>query len=127
MSNLLKLYAPEEYWTAPNRYSGVNGCGVEGWKGTLVPDNLLGVDITKACNIHDWMYGEGKTLADKNEADRVFFNNMVRTINYNADNFVLKKVQLLAAQTYYEAVCLFGGVAYWEDKNSSSNFREVLV
>lgn len=125
----LKLYAPKAYWDAidakADLSSILNGCGEEDWKGALIPENLLGLSVTPACNIHDWMYAKGKTIADKDEADRVFLNNMIRIINHGTDDFVLKKLRLAAAQTYYEAVCLFGGVAFWDGKNPDENFREL--
>jgi hypothetical protein len=125
----VKLYAPKEYWDATEieRKKITNGCGSEGWKGALVPNDLLGVDIKPACDIHDWMYSKGKKIEDKDQADRVFLNNMVRIINCSTENSVLKKIQLLEAKTYYEAVCVFGGDAFWEGKNSDESFKEVIL
>ena len=135
MNNSLKLYAPENYWNAINSQQDLskilNGCGTDGWKGQLVPETLWGLSVTDACNIHDWMYEQGKTIADKEEADRVFLNNMVRTVNHHHANnscifgCIKKKLQLIRARTYYEAVKHFGGDAFWANVNLDQNFKAV--
>jgi hypothetical protein len=128
-SKKLKLYAPKEYWNAIDAKTDIssiiNGCGTTDWKGELIPESLLGLSITPACNIHDWMYYYGETYQDKEEADRVFLNNMVRIINNDSDNVFLKKARLAEAKVYYEAVKNFGGHAFWENKNQTGTFREV--
>jgi len=48
-----------------------NGCGSADSKFDFVPDNLLGLAILAACQVHDWMYHVGKTFDDKELADRV--------------------------------------------------------
>ncbi len=142
MSNPLKLYAPKEYWDAITDAKKddekktelekiLNGCGAEGWKSALVPETLWGLSVTSACNIHDWMYTFPKisTIEDKELADRVFLNNMVRIINHHHENdscvigCILKKLRLRRARIYYEAVSLFGGDAFWAGKNTDDNFQ----
>ena len=49
-----------------------NGCGPAGVKIDLVPDALLGLDVTGPCNRHDWMYHDGQ---DRALADAVFIAN----------------------------------------------------
>lgn len=121
----LKLYAPVEYWNATNEeLSGItNGCGTSGWKGMLVPENIWGLPVSESCNIHDWMYHHGQAIEDKNEADRVFLNNMTRTINAQRSNSVVRKLRLVRANTYYQAVKNFGGEAFWANKNSLEEYR----
>lgn len=115
-----KLYAPPGFWAAtPEQLAEVcNGCGTGGWKGKLVPDRMWGLDITLACQIHDWMYRFGKTEEDKLEADRVFLNNLLRIINNHGG--WLTWPRRYRATTYYSAVRDFGGPAYWDGKNEAS-------
>ena len=121
--NDMKLYAPESYWTATpeQRKTICNGCGVAGWKGKLVPDTMWGLNISKACDIHDWMYHFGKTEEDRCEADRVFLNNLIRIIN--AEGGWLAFLRRYRATTYYNAVHSFGGPAFWDNKNADSSMQ----
>ena len=121
----LKLYAPESYWVATpdERELIVNGCGTSGWKGKLVPESLYGLSVSESCNIHDWMYHHGKDINDKNTADRVFLNNMIRTIEHKGGFCLLRKLRLRRARLYYRAVENFGGPAFWANKNKPEQFR----
>jgi len=118
-----QLYAPEFYMTlAPeDRARMVNGCGPGGWKLDIVPDTIYGLDISSACDIHDYMYTVGLELADKEEADRVFLNNMLRLIQANSSCWLLRKLRRQRARTYYEAVSHFGGPAFWSGKNPQTH------
>ena len=113
----LQLYAPESYWSAtPTERSEVcNGCGTAGWKGKLVPNTMWGLNIRKACDIHDWMYHFGVTEADRYEADKAFLNNLIRIIN--SQGGWLAPLRRYRATTYYNAVHQFGGAAFWDNKN----------
>jgi hypothetical protein len=116
-----ELYAPPSYVAASEavRRAHTNGCGA-GVLALLVPNTIWGLDITVACNIHDWMYGEGETMADKEEADDVFRNNLIRLIDTRTPWGWLKKLRLRRARTYYLAVHHFGGPAFWRTKNPSA-------
>lgn len=124
---LVWLYAPELYLTLPaaERKKLVNGCGPGGWKIDLVPDTLWGLDISEACNIHDFMYTVGVDLAAKEEADRVFLNNMLRLIDARGSMRWLKTLRRMRARKYYEAVVHFGGPAYWHGKNPQVNLLQL--
>lgn len=113
------LYAPESYVAASPevRAHVVNGCGPGGWKVDLVPDTIWGLDIAAVCDIHDWMYAAGTTLADKEEADRVFLNNILRLIDLGSSCWLLRRLRRRRARIYYEAVQHFGGPAFWAGKN----------
>jgi hypothetical protein len=118
------LFAPSEYWTLSQvqRKAICNGCGAGKLLGLVVPDNILGVNITEACDIHDFMYATGKTIGDKYLADRVFLNNMVRLILADkSDDLLLRKRRLDGAQVYYDMVHRFGGPFYWANKNKKEN------
>lgn len=119
--SIINLFAPKSYRTAPRHYRAAvaNGCGTAGWKGTLVPDTIYGLRVTSACNIHDWMYHYGNTLADKDEADRVFLNNLLRLINGSTRCGLLRTLRRRRALKYYHAVRLAGGPAFWDSKNAA--------
>ena len=113
----MKLFAPEIYWLLSEeaRAEIVNGCGTRGILGLLVPDSIWGLCITPACNIHDFMYSVGVTTKDKEEADRVFLNNMLRMIDDGV--WILKRPRIIRARTYYASVKVCGGPAFWAGKN----------
>ncbi|MBT0664757.1 hypothetical protein KI809_10640 [Geobacter pelophilus] len=124
---MIKLYAPDSYVAASAavRCQVVNGCGPGGWKVDLIPDTMWGLSVAPACDIHDWMYATGQTIADKDEADRTFLNNVLRLID-GADGWfnqlwLVKKLRRLRAREYYEAVHLFGGPAFWAGKNPDTH------
>lgn len=123
------LYAPKSYIDAPQevRDAVVNGCGTSGWKGYLVPDTIWGLNIVEACRIHDWMYAEGETLVDKDEADRVFLNNMLRLVAAAGGFGLLQALRRRRARIYFEAVSRFGGPAFWHEKNRLENMIAVPV
>jgi hypothetical protein len=120
MDNTVKLFAPENYWSATDEVREIvaNGCGTSGWKGWLVPETMWGLCITPACNIHDWMYAVGQTMEDKKEADNVFLNNMLRIITASGGWWWLQSLRRTRAKDYYEAVSCFGGPAFWDKKNA---------
>lgn len=118
-----KLYAPDDYIKASKkvRARAVNGCGTAGWKGAIIPETFYGLKITAACNIHDWMYLKGQTAADKEEADRVFLNNLLRIIDAETRWGWLKWLRRRRALKYYHAVRIAGGPAFWDGKNEYNN------
>lgn len=117
------LYAPKEYWalSEDERKCIGNGCGTKGICGWIAPDTIWGLDITEACNIHDFMYYTGETEEDKIEADQTFLNNMLRLIEENTKWNWLKKLRARRAQTYFYFVDEYGGPAFWAGKNSLEN------
>lgn len=123
----MQLYAPPSYVSATVevRLAAVNGCGTGGWKGAIVPETLWFLDISEACNIHDWMYIAGSTIADKDEADRVFLNNMLRLIEGAGGPWLLQRLRRNRAWIYYEAVHKFGGPAFWAAKNPQTTMMGV--
>lgn len=120
-------FAPESYVRAiPEvRAALVNGCGPGGWKIDLVPDTIWGLDISEVCNIHDWMYVTGRRLEDKDEADRVMLNNMLRAINAAGGWWILRFLRRRRARIYFESVHIFGGPAFWAGKNSCTQLITV--
>jgi len=113
-----RLFAPVEYWQLPPAAKALicNGCGKKG--GLKFPNRIWGLDIRDVCNIHDYMYYAGQTEADREEADRVLRNNLLRIIEADsADIPLLKALRRRRAAKYYYAVRWFGGPAFWDDKN----------
>lgn len=112
------LFAPEWYWKIPQSEREKGKCGAGNGLGEkLVPETLWFLNVTPACQIHDKMYERGKTLEDKKEADRIFLNNMLRIIEANTNNSILKKLRIRRARIYYSVVDDVGGVAFWKNKN----------
>lgn len=62
----------------------INSCGSKGIGDKIVPDSILGVCITPACQIHDFDYFVGQTFEDKKNADRRFLENMRKIIEYDS-------------------------------------------
>jgi len=102
--------APQSFWnaTGEKRARNCNGCGTEGWKGSLVPETVWGLRISLACDVHDWMYADGETLGDKEVADIIFLCNLLSIIRRAADKsfggWCLKILRERRAMTYYQAV-----------------------
>lgn len=116
---MTKLFAPSGYWglTEQAKKEICNGCGSSQSKFDFVPDNILGLNINEACNIHDYMYYIGVTIEDKKKADRALLNNLLRIIDLESC-WLLKRPRRFIAYGYYDAVKKFGGPAYWNNKNN---------
>lgn len=115
---MTSLWSPQTYKDAsPKERSRVcNGCGPQSWKRDIVPDTVWGLSIARACDIHDWQYEEGATLEDKDKADRVFLNNMLRIVESESRFRFLRLLRRRRCYKYYLAVSRFGGPAFWGDK-----------
>jgi len=121
---IVGLYAPKVrdypcqpccFWNArPEDQAGSCGPG-RGLGDRLVPESLLGLRITPACAIHDWMYQHGKTLDDKEFSDRVFRQNMFRIVR--AGGGPLRYARYSLAMAYYWAVKYGGEPAFWNSKH----------
>ena len=109
-----KLFEPEGYkaLTAAEKAKICNGCGSKGLGGWLVPDTVWGLNITDCCNIHDFMYSQGTTLKDKEYADRIFLNNLVRVIDSGSK--LLRWLRRRRALKMHWAVDKFGEAAFWD-------------
>ena len=112
------LYAPKEYWLLADEEKAIicNGCGPKG-KFDFVPDKIYRLSIAEACNIHDYMYHIGTDIGDKEAADRVFLNNMLRIVERKTNFRPLRFLRRRRAYKYYLAVKHFGAPAYWSGKN----------
>ncbi len=112
------LYAPAAFLNASvdELLSICNGCGADdSW--FRPPKRIYGTLIVYACIIHDFMYEKGFYIEDKNEADRVFCNNMNRLITIDSVKWYKPTfLQRRRALKYYYAVKQFGGEAFWAGK-----------
>ena len=92
-----------------------NGCGAKG--GIPVPNSFLGLDISEACNIHDYEYFIGGTKRDKDLADERFLRNLRAIIDgvmfYDDFDFI----RHTEADLYYKAVVLWGDDSFVYEKN----------
>lgn len=116
---MCKLYAPTEFWYASNKERSkiCNGCGPDSGL-DCVPDTIWFLNISKACDIHDYMYHMAlPCIGKKEEADRVFLNNMYRIIEQKTKWKWLKFLRRRRAYKYYLAVKHFGGLFFWKNKN----------
>lgn len=129
LSPCTKLYAPVGYWEMSEEEKSVvcNGMGAkDSLLSPFIPNTFLGLDMSEAGNIHDYMYLVGVTYKDKEEADRVFLNNMLRIIQAEKDSYRLTTyVRRRIAWSYYTAVVELGSTAYWEGKNGEDEEKEI--
>ena len=95
-----------------------NGCGTSGWKGKLVPETMWGIRVTDACNVHDYDYHFGETLADKKRADKRFLKNLRTLVKRGSKgwNKIFLPFRLVRCKTYYIAVARGGERAFFEGK-----------
>ena len=105
----VELISSEEYKNAhPGTLDAIcNGCGSSGWKGSIVPDRILGVDISRACDIHDFDYWMGGTVDQRKRADLRFLVNMNRLIEERTSFWsrrFFNPLRMWLAQLYYEDV-----------------------
>lgn len=126
------LFAPPSYWSlAPEQLKaliGTGGCGPgSSWGDFLVPDTMWGLNVKPACTIHDYMYRVGESVEEKDEADRVFLNNLLRLIAAAGGWGILRAMRRRRAMTYYQAVKHFGGPAFWKGKNDPAAMRLVMA
>ncbi len=117
----LPLYKPKTYLNATEEEKAkvCNGCGAK--DGIKVPNTFWGLCIVIACQIHDWMFYEGKTLGDYFFANVIFFWNMTAII-INESNVFMMFLRMERALKYFLAVMFKSGQkAYWVDKVYNSD------
>ena len=112
------LYAPLSYWESSReeKENHINGCGPHHLPSWLIPDNLLGANITESCNIHDWMFKESKIEEDFKNTDQVFLKNMQREIPQNEG--ILRMLRNSLIYVYYGAVRVYSIFSRWNQKES---------
>lgn len=118
----MQLYAPNSYYnaTCEEKRKVCNGCGSKG--GIKVPGTFYGLDITPACNIHDWMFEKGTTYGDFLFANAMFLLNLVLLV-IEGSNWFMKILRLARATKYFLAVALKGQDAYWKNKTKNEEMH----
>ena len=103
------LKAPMSYVEAPLEIKRevVNKCGPDGLLSRLVPNHLLGLNISESCNIHDWMFAEAKNQRAHQKSDAVFLKNIKTQIKKSKTNSLLKTVRYGMAYIYFGAVRIY--------------------
>lgn len=115
-NTLIPLAIVPEYYknlTEKQKKEICNGCGPEklGW---FIPDTLLGLDCTEACNIHDVMYAFGESEKDRKYADDVFLAN-VKSLVVQDTSFLgvlLKPLRLLLISRAYKILRKAGAIFF---------------
>lgn len=110
----MDLLAPASYLAADvtERVLVCNGCGPGSWRLDMVPDSVMGLDISLACNIHDWMYAWDW---DRVQADVWFLANMV-ILACRGSKWLLP-FRLVVICNYFLAV-RFGGETFHEGSHA---------
>ena len=110
------LIIPESFRRAAGHEieTNTNGCGPSGWLDLVVPDEFFGVDVSFACQVHDWMYYTGRSWDDKIRADIAFLHNLLTIAledYYEISDY--KRVQRMRrCYTYFRAVERYGHYAF---------------
>jgi len=117
----LPIYAPSDYFTAPQhlRDALCNGCGAKG--GVNVPDTFWGLTITEACNIHDWMFSKGKTIGDYYFSNAMFFWNMTAIVVNESNRFMMLLRAERALKYFLGVMFSKGRKAFWKKKNGTND------
>jgi len=102
--------------TDAERAAICNGAGAA--NGLKFPNTFYGLDVKIAFDVHDWDYHHGKTMDDKDKADKYMLLNLMEIIE-SQKGFVaavLKPLRRRRALFYYEMVVTFGNDAFFAGK-----------
>ena len=110
--NGVVLKAPSAWWylTEEERASYSNGCGPKtqtGWLAKLIPEHFWGLDVSRACDIHDACWAIAKCYQDFKDADNAFLDNLVAIVGsvpYPIWKAWLKWLRNYRAMTYFNSV-----------------------
>ena len=91
-----------------------NGCGSAKAKIDIIPDKILGTDISYCCYIHDFEYEKGTTEEHKVIADNNFKKNLFIIIK--GQKWHKRQLMRVIAYGYYLGVKFGGKKAYWKGK-----------
>lgn len=104
----------------------LNNCGPGGPLNSVIPDSLLGADISTACNIHDWTYLEAKNEQDHRKSDHLFLENMKTKVRLSKADPLLKFVRYGLAYIYYGAVRMYSFTKIFLLRNSNKKRHKIL-
>jgi len=126
-----RLYAEPECWewkeTFPELWDTF-GCGPGKIGDYFVPDNLFGIDIKIACQIHDWdtRISEEASEEHRLKIARVFKYNMIRIVRATPNQYSwMRSARIWEANFYYGRVVKWGWSAYWEERNTNKQYKLV--
>ncbi len=110
----INLYAPSDFWEMSNEEISKisNGCGAAGAAIDYVPDTIYGLNISPACDIHDYGYYRGGTINDKYIDDLFLLINTMEIIKEKTNWKLLKILRLNRALKYFYMVDFYGSDAY---------------
>ena len=94
-----------------------NACGAKNSR-LPVPQTAYGMSLKPMCHVHDFDYHAGKTIGNKDMADRRMKNNGQRLIEMRS-SWVLSTLRRARVYSYYLMVHRFGGPAFWDGKTKS--------
>ena len=107
--------------TEDERSKVFNKCGPEGIASYLVPNSLLGVDISTSCNIHDWTYVEAKNQLEHKVSDEIFLENMKQQVRNKTSDPILKTLRFGMAYLYFSAVRIYNFFTKYTPQSSDKN------
>jgi hypothetical protein len=123
-----RLYADPDCWAFqlqfPDEFASY-GCGPGGVGDYLVPDTIHGLRVQNACRIHDWGYRHADAASedDRKRHDVIFRFNLIRIVDFYTTSKLMKRLRYRRVKTYYDMVRIFGGPAYWEERNTDVLMR----
>jgi len=103
-----RLRAPQDFDSSKI----VGGCGPGEWGNEFIPDSILGVAISPACDIHDYCYYlTGGTEEERTNADIELFANAFRILKQRSRKIPLF-FRCVVLGLYFMACVYGGGVTY---------------
>jgi len=101
--------------TAEELAKHTNGCGAK--DGVKVPNTMWGLNIKKACTLHDWMQYKGKTYGDFIFSNVMFFYNLTAIIYNNSKWFTLFFRMERALKYFIGVMSSIGQENYWKTRH----------
>mgnify|MGYP000713132747 CR=1 FL=1 len=112
MNKSNKLTAPKEYYElSPSERKGLlNQCGPDGPLNNYIPNHLLGTNISRSCDINDFMFIEAKNKKEAELADKVFLKNMNVQIQSEPKSNILNPIRRFFAKIYFYATRAYSSI-----------------
>lgn len=106
-----------------------NGCGPQGWKGSVVPDKVKGLfNFKTPCENHDFCYGGGEFGTPKATCDSRFKDDMKESCGHppwwKVPQYARAKLCREIADTYYNFVKYAGCGAYKNGQLNVCKFKK---
>lgn len=107
-----KLQAPKEYFelSKGEKKKLLNQCGPDGPINKIIPNSLLGADISQSCDIHDYMFIKAQNKKQAKVADEVFLKNMKTEIDKKRSSKVLSLFRKALANVYFAATRIYSTI-----------------